>query len=566
MKQNASTSTEMTTIANLTIPHFREVIDNARSLIDEAIARNLNINDLIFGPSSSFNIADLGCSVGPNTFICMENIIEAVKYKCQSQGLASPIPEFQVFFNDHVLNDFNTLFRSLPPKRGYFAAGVPGSFLGRLFSRSSLHLMHTSASLHWLSQMPEEILNNHSPVWNKGRIFYTNASDEVCKAYATQFEKDMEIFLDARAKELVVGGIILIMVPTIHDGISHSCEYFNVSFDILGSSLMDMAREGLVREVQVESFNLPFYIPSAKEKWILEFLKGIIDETIHEKLETKSFLSTSCSKAFCIADMGCSTGPNTFYYVHSILEAVERKFINEGFTYDQIPQFQLFPDSSLHFVHSSDTLHWLSGVPEEVFDMDSPAWNGGRVHYTGASEAVVKAFAAQFSKDMGMFLNARAKELAEGSMMVLIIPSIPDGVSPSNVPIGILLNHLGSCLMDMAKEGLICEALVDSFNIPLYCVTPKELTEPLEQSGCFSIERMDPTDCEFDPDNQPTEYTIMMHFKSGLEPVITKHFGAEIVNELFERFLERMHEAMPLLFSSNGKGSQLTVILKRKSL
>ncbi|XP_037497216.1 probable S-adenosylmethionine-dependent methyltransferase At5g38100 [Jatropha curcas] len=167
---------------------------------------------------------------------------------------------------------------------------------------------------------------------------------------------------------------------------------------------------------------------------------------------------------------------------------------------------------------------------------------------------------------MGMFLNARAKELAEGSMMVLIIPSIPDGVSPSNVPIGILLNHLGSCLMDMAKEGLICEALVDSFNIPLYCVTPKELTQLIEQSGCFSIERMDPTDCEFDPDNQPTEYTIMMHFKSGLEPVITKHFGAEIVNELFERFLERMHEATPSLFSSNGKGSQLTVILKRKSL
>ncbi|XP_037497212.1 LOW QUALITY PROTEIN: loganic acid O-methyltransferase [Jatropha curcas] len=262
----------MTTIANLTIPHFREVIDNARSLIDEAIARNLNINDLIFGPS--------------------------MKYKCQSQGLASPIPEFQVFFNDHVLNDFNTLFRSLPPKRGYFAAGVPGSFLGRLFSRSSLHLMHTSTSLHWLSQsqMPEEILNNHSPVWNKGRIFYTNASDEVCKAYATQFEKDMEIFLDARAKELVVGGIILIMVPTIHDGISHSCEYFNVSFDILGSSLMDMAREGLVREVQVESFNLPFYIPSAKE--VTELVKRnscfIIERTELFKAFSEMLMAESC--------------------------------------------------------------------------------------------------------------------------------------------------------------------------------------------------------------------------------------------------------------------------------
>ncbi|XP_037497208.1 probable S-adenosylmethionine-dependent methyltransferase At5g38100 [Jatropha curcas] len=192
----------------------------------------------------------------------MENIIEAVKYKCQSQGLASPIPEFQVFFNDHVLNDFNTLFRSLPPNRGYFAAGVPGSFHERLFPR----------------------------------IFYTNASDEVCKAYATQFEKDMEIFLDARAKELVVGGIILIMVPTIHDGISHSCEYFNVSFDILGSSLMDMAREGLVREVQVESFNLPFYIPSAKE--VTELVKRnscfIIERTELFKAFSEMLMAESC--------------------------------------------------------------------------------------------------------------------------------------------------------------------------------------------------------------------------------------------------------------------------------
>lgn len=212
----------------------------------------------------------------------------------------------------------------------------------------------------------------------------------------------------------------------------------------------------------------------------------MIDETITEKLEIQPFLSAS--KAFCIADMGCSVGPNTFYSVQNILDAVEKKFISEGFAPDQIPQFQvffndlpfndfntlfkslhpekryfsagvpgsfhgrLFPDSSLHFVHSSYSLQWLSEVPPEVLDKDSPAWNQGRIHYTNAPEVVVEAFAAQFAKDLGMFLEAREKELVEGSMMVLILPSSPDGIPFSDVPTGVLFNHLGSCLVDLAKE------------------------------------------------------------------------------------------------------------------
>ncbi|KAF2312954.1 hypothetical protein GH714_002078 [Hevea brasiliensis] len=356
------------------------------------------------------------------------------------------------------------------------------------------------------------------------------------------------------------------------------------------------------------------------------FVKEVIDETIMEKLEIEPFSSTY--KAFCVADMGCSVGPNAFYSTHNILDAVEKKFISEGFTPDQVPQFQvffndlpfndfntlfkslpserkyftaavpgsfhgrLFPDSSLHFVHSSYALHWLSEVPQEMLDKDSPAWNQGKIHYTNAPELVVEAFAAQFAKDMGTFFDARAKELVEGSMMVLTMPSTPDGIPLSNVPIGILLNHLESCLVDLAKEvtlistlslvylermlfnsihlklflvqGLVSEALVDSFNVPMYSVTPKEMRQIVERNGCFSIERMEPTDCVPDPDNPATGYSITMHSRAGLEGVIARHFGAEIINELFERFLERMDDVMLSLLSCYAQGSQLTVILKRR--
>lgn len=50
--------------------------------------------------------------------------------------------------------------------------------------------------------MPEELLDEHSSAWNRGRIYFNGASDEVTNAYAAQFEHDMENFLSARAKEL----------------------------------------------------------------------------------------------------------------------------------------------------------------------------------------------------------------------------------------------------------------------------------------------------------------------------------------------------------------------------
>ena len=51
--------------------------------------------------STKVAIADLGCSVGPNTFFTVQNLIEAVQKKWPSETLL----EFQVFFNDHLGND-----------------------------------------------------------------------------------------------------------------------------------------------------------------------------------------------------------------------------------------------------------------------------------------------------------------------------------------------------------------------------------------------------------------------------------------------------------------------------
>ena len=217
------------------------VIDFIKELMNKEIAEKLDIG---VSPLKTLFIADLGCSVGPNTFTAVQNMIEAVDLKYQNaQELSSNTQEFQVFFDDHTSNDFNTLFKSLPPSRRYFVAGVPGSFYGRIFPESSLHLVHSSFSLHWLSQVPKQVIDKSSPAWNKGRVHYSNSGDEVIRAYKAQHEKDMEGFLQARAKEVVCGGLMVLIILGIIDGIHHSEAGGNKGFDLIGSCLMDLVKK-----------------------------------------------------------------------------------------------------------------------------------------------------------------------------------------------------------------------------------------------------------------------------------------------------------------------------------
>jgi len=225
----------------------RQGVETAKALINEDIAEKLDINELISSSSSSsklFSIADLGCSVGPNTIIVVENIMDSVKLKYQSFGPNNQgALEFQVFFNDLPSNDFNELFKSLPSSdRQYFAAGVPGLFQGRLFPKASLHFVHCSYALHWLSKIPKELVDKTSPAWNKGRICFTNASNYVREAYSTQFGKDMESFLNARAQELVCGGLMALTILCLPEVISGKCLALGLN-DLLEACLNEMVEE-----------------------------------------------------------------------------------------------------------------------------------------------------------------------------------------------------------------------------------------------------------------------------------------------------------------------------------
>ena len=136
----------------------QKVILEAKSSRDKAIT---NLYCSLY--PRSFAIADLGCSSGPNTLLVISEIIKVVEKLCIELNHESP--EYDVSLNDLSGNDFNNIFKSLDTfkeklcdeletKMGpcYFS-GVPGSFYGRIFPNKSLHLVHSSYSIHWLSKV-----------------------------------------------------------------------------------------------------------------------------------------------------------------------------------------------------------------------------------------------------------------------------------------------------------------------------------------------------------------------------------------------------------------------------
>ncbi|KAL3825445.1 hypothetical protein ACJIZ3_021474 [Penstemon smallii] len=274
----------------------RDVADATKLLIQNAVSEHLNPRN--FPGLETFYVTDIGCSVGPNTFIAVQNIIDAVNLRYQISN--DKIPEFQVLFNDHTQNDFNTLFKSLPLNREYYASGIPGSFHSNLFPRASLHFVHTSYSLQWLSCVPKEIITK-----NKGRIYHIGAGEEVTNAYAKQHAADFANFLQARAREVVPGGLMVIVLPSRPNGVPHSRVSFNILNGIFSSTFADLAKKCLPK---ITTQDVP-HVVSLGTRAITE---GLIKEHFGEEILDGLFEHFTNKLVESLKDVESGLGVNLF--------------------------------------------------------------------------------------------------------------------------------------------------------------------------------------------------------------------------------------------------------------
>lgn len=242
-----------------------KVISMTRPILEEAVI-DLYCNATF---PKKLCIADLGCSSGPNTLLAISGIMKTVENIRQAGGFQSP--QIQVYLNDLPGNDFNSIFRALPKFQDIlkeqmgsafgpcFFTGVPGSFYQRLFLSKTLHFVHSSYSLQWLSQVPE------LEETNKGNVYMASTSPlSVLKAYHQQFQTDFTAFLDCRSEELVTGGrmVLTFLGRKSDDPSSKECCYI---WELLSMALRDMVSQGLIEEKELDEFNIPQYTPSPGE-------------------------------------------------------------------------------------------------------------------------------------------------------------------------------------------------------------------------------------------------------------------------------------------------------------
>lgn len=229
----------------------------------------------LFKEDVSLRVADLGCATGYNTLTTVELLIQSLRQRYYEE--CNYVPEFEAFFSDLPSNDFNSLFQSLPTlcdnkKQHYYAAGVPGSFYRRLFPKGKLHIAVSLSALHWLSQIPEVVLDKRSVAWNEGRAWIDGAKKEVVEAYAKQSEEDLMAFLRCRREEIVEGGILFILMAgrpgslqpenQLGDPDSRAKHPFTSSMD---QAWEDLLNEGLIDKQRRDTFNIPAYMRSADE-------------------------------------------------------------------------------------------------------------------------------------------------------------------------------------------------------------------------------------------------------------------------------------------------------------
>ncbi|KAJ3683014.1 hypothetical protein LUZ60_013241 [Juncus effusus] len=320
-------------------------------------------------------------------------------------------------------------------------------------------------------------------------------------------------------------------------------------------------------------------------------------------------------KNMVVADLGCSSGPNTFQVVFEVIRIIKvhcerlgqtppetqfflndlhgndfnnifqslEYFDNQGNLRDaNVPYFvaglpgsfygRLFPRQSVHFFHSSYALMWISRVPEGLESMrkDVPP-NKGNIYISKTSPLqVVKLYEDQFRKDFSLFLALRFNELVSHGQMVLAFLARKN----EDILCG-ELSHLwglvAEALNSMVREGLVEEGKLDSFNLPFYAPSMEEVEAVVMEQGLFDVLQIKTLESNWDPDDDSDTDLVLDNIRSGaniamciravLEPMISSHFGESIVEDLFSRFASNVARH---LLKEKTKLPLLVLALKKK--
>ncbi|TVU31358.1 hypothetical protein EJB05_23041, partial [Eragrostis curvula] len=286
-------------------------------------------------------------------------------------------------------------------------------------------------------------------------------------------------------------------------------------------------------------------------------------------------------RTMVVADLGCSSGPNTLTFVSSVIRAIGDYCRRSDC--DQPPDLQFFlndtPSNDFNSLFRAidqfkkmvvvgkpnarktarkTPSHYVVGLagsfyrrlfprrtlPIELKVSSKTHMNRENIYITKTTPpSVVRMYQEQF--DFSHFLKLRSEELVLGGRMLLTF----HGRKNNDVFYGDL-NHLygllGEAIQSLVMEGLVDKERLDSFNLPIYGPSVDEVHKIIKQSELFNINQIQLFESNWDPDDDSDGNHVPNAIQSGMnvakclravmEPLFVSHFGECILDKIFQMY------------------------------
>ncbi|CAF1312452.1 unnamed protein product [Adineta steineri] len=263
MATKTGATTGMAGSYNLNSSPQQALIESSMPFIKNAI-ENLKIRP----ENCPVLVADFGSSHGSNSMHAIKSIIDYI------QELKKTDRQFLSVHIDLPTNDWQSFFGiSNNQDKKFFSLATGQSFYQQCLPPDCLTIGYSSGSVHWLSQKPCNITNHCISIFAEG--------NELQK-FKTQARDDYRNFLENRSRELIQGGILILVMNCFNDeGITMTESVYH--------HLYKCAKSILSPNVELPNYTLPVYIRSYDECVDKELFDQYSFEVIHSNMSAVDF-------------------------------------------------------------------------------------------------------------------------------------------------------------------------------------------------------------------------------------------------------------------------------------
>uniref|UniRef100_A0A453REU9 Benzoate carboxyl methyltransferase n=1 Tax=Aegilops tauschii subsp. strangulata TaxID=200361 RepID=A0A453REU9_AEGTS len=296
---------------------------------------------------------------------------------------------------------------------------------------------------------------------------------------------------------------------------------------------------------------------------------------LHKAIEELCTSLSARRSTMVVADLGCSSGPNTLRVVCEVIGAVqfytrkseeERRAVEVQFFLNDLPgnDFNLVFRSleQLEDLGGNETQpYYVAGLPGSYYRKLFPSRS---VHFFHSSYSLMWR-----SKCIVRCQYTRTKISYAGRMLLTFLGRKSEEMMMHG-DVSTLFELVAKSLQSLVLKGRVEKKKLDSFNLPYYAPSVKEMKALINETKLFDIEHVRLFESNWDPQDDSESDVVLDFASSGanvakciravLEPLIADHFGDDIIEELFvvyasvvAKHLEKAKAKYPIIVASLKK-------------